>query len=57
MTGWRLWTVRASHAGAVSVLSWRWAATGDGTFGVAAGCLAVALAVTFLPNQRKRRTG
>jgi hypothetical protein len=54
MAGWRLWTVRASHAGAITVLSWRWAATGDGTFGIATGALAVALVVTFLPTRESR---
>lgn len=57
MTGWRLWAVRASHTGAIAVLSWRWAASGDGTFGIAAVGFAVALAITFLPNRRKRRIG
>jgi hypothetical protein len=54
MTGWRLWAVRASHAGAIIVLSWRWATSGDGTFGIATGALAVALAVTFLPTRESR---
>ena len=54
MTDWRLWTVRTSHAGAIGVLSWRWATSGDRTFGIALGALVVAFVVTFLPAKENR---
>jgi hypothetical protein len=54
MTGWRLWTVRAAHTGAITALSLRWASSGEYGFGIAAGGFAIGLAVTFLPDRRRR---
>jgi hypothetical protein len=53
MTGWRLWAVRVSHAGVASYMLWRWASTGNGDYGIAAGGFALALAITCLPQWRR----
>lgn len=55
VTGWRLWTVRAAHTGAIIAMSLRWASSGNSGFGIGVAGFATALAVTFLPNRRRRR--